>query len=162
MVTSFVREQEEETRRAAAASQAKQGQWMNWHGVETRKISWRELWAMDTNHIHFIMRATYDVLPTPQVQAEGGSQTKRMCIRTVSLILYSIIVFQECWKKYIQMNVVQYCDLVKFAFFTDLAGGQYFGLKKNMAICFVREISFIVTRVKFAFSQIWLGARLLS
>ena len=39
---------------------------MNWHDVKTRKISWRELWAMDTNHIHFIMRATYDVLPTPQ------------------------------------------------------------------------------------------------
>ena len=41
MVTSFVHEQEEETRRAASASQAKQGQWMDWHGVETRKISWR-------------------------------------------------------------------------------------------------------------------------
>ena len=106
--------------------------------------------------------ASSSMVLSPQVQAEGGSQTKRMCIRTVSLILYSIIVFQQCWKKYIQMNVVQYCDLVKFAFFTDLAGGQYFGLKKNMAICFVREISFIVTRVKFAFSQIWLGARLLS
>ena len=64
MVTSFVYEQEEETRRAAAASQAKQGQWNNWHTVEKRKISWRELWAMNANRIKFIVGATYDVLPT--------------------------------------------------------------------------------------------------
>ena len=47
IVTSFGREQEEETRGAAASSQAKPGQWMNWHSVETGKI-------------------TYNVLPTPQ------------------------------------------------------------------------------------------------
>ena len=72
MVTSFVHEQEEETRRAAAASQAKQGQWMNWHNVEKRKISWRELWAMDANRIKFIVGATYDVLPTPQNLSQWG------------------------------------------------------------------------------------------
>ena len=63
IVTSFVREQEEESRPAAAASQVKQGQWMNWHGVETRKISWRELGAMDANHTEIIVGDTYDVLP---------------------------------------------------------------------------------------------------
>ena len=35
-------------------------------GVETRKISWRELWAVDANHIKFIVGATDGVLPTPQ------------------------------------------------------------------------------------------------
>ena len=42
MVTIFVCGQEEETTQAAAASQAKQGQWMNLHDVEMRKISCRE------------------------------------------------------------------------------------------------------------------------
>ena len=65
MVTSFVREQEGERRHAAAASQVKQRQWMNGHNFDKRKISWRELWAMDANHIKFIVGA-YDVLPTPQ------------------------------------------------------------------------------------------------
>ena len=59
MVTSFVHKQEEETRRSVTASQAKPGQWMNWHNVEKGKISWRELWAMDANHIQFIVGATY-------------------------------------------------------------------------------------------------------
>ena len=62
MVTIFVHKQEEETRHAAVASHVKQGQWMNWHGVETRKISWTELWAMDANRIQFVIGATYDVL----------------------------------------------------------------------------------------------------
>ena len=67
MVTSFVceRRKVETIKQAAAASQAKQGQWINWHDVEKRKISCGELWAMDANHIKFI-GATYDVLQTPQ------------------------------------------------------------------------------------------------
>ena len=28
---------------------------MNWHTVEKRKISWRELWAMDANRIKSIV-----------------------------------------------------------------------------------------------------------
>ena len=55
MVFSFVGEEEEEIRRAAAASQAKQGQWMNRYGVERREIIRRELWAVDAYHIKFIV-----------------------------------------------------------------------------------------------------------
>ena len=48
---------------------------MNWHGVETRKMSWRELWAMGTDRIKFIVEATYDVLPTPQwIGEDRGSE----------------------------------------------------------------------------------------
>ena len=46
-----VGKRKEETREEAAASQAKQRQWMNQHGDEMRKISSRELWAVDVNHI---------------------------------------------------------------------------------------------------------------
>ena len=77
MVTSFVREQEGERRHAAAASQVKQRQWMNGHGAERRKISWRELWAMDANLIQFIEGATYDVLPTPQNLSQWVREDKR-------------------------------------------------------------------------------------
>lgn len=66
MVTGFIREQEEEVRRAKAAGQSKQGQWMRWENVEKRRITWRELWALDAGRIKFLLGATYDVLPTPQ------------------------------------------------------------------------------------------------
>ncbi|ONI45658.1 hypothetical protein AN642_00185 [Epulopiscium sp. SCG-B10WGA-EpuloA2] len=45
---------------------AKQGQWLNWEGVDKKKHSWKELWSMDESSIRFLIGATYDVLPTPQ------------------------------------------------------------------------------------------------
>ena len=59
---------------------------MNWHNVEKRKISWRELWAMDANHIKFI-GATYDVLPTPQNLSQwvGEDGSCKLCMGVGSL-----------------------------------------------------------------------------
>ncbi|KAJ8010191.1 hypothetical protein DPEC_G00072430 [Dallia pectoralis] len=66
MVVEEVRHQEEAERSAKAVSLAKQRQWMRWKGLERRKLSWRELWEMEANNISFIIRATYDVLPSPK------------------------------------------------------------------------------------------------
>ncbi len=52
-------------RRKKAVSLAKQGQWMQLEGLEKRKISWRESWEIQANDISFIIRAMYDVLPSP-------------------------------------------------------------------------------------------------
>jgi len=49
-----------------AVAQAKQGQWLNWEGVEKKKLIWKELWSMEKRSIRFFIGATYDVLPTPQ------------------------------------------------------------------------------------------------
>jgi len=35
--------QEEMLRGTKAVAQAKQGQWLNWEGVERKKLSWKEL-----------------------------------------------------------------------------------------------------------------------
>ncbi|XP_076879265.1 uncharacterized protein LOC143527830 [Brachyhypopomus gauderio] len=81
MVTGFIREQEEEVRRAKAAGQSKQGQWMKWESVEKRRITWRELWALDASRIKFLVGATYDVLPTPQNLGQwlGEDPTCKLC-----------------------------------------------------------------------------------
>lgn len=65
MVVEEVRHQEEAARCAKAVSQAQQGRWMKWDGVERRKIAWNELWSMESSRLSFIVRATYDVLPSP-------------------------------------------------------------------------------------------------
>ena len=57
--------QEETVRCTKAVSQAKQGQWVNWEGVE-KKIRWRDLWSMEASRIRFMLGATYDVLPSPR------------------------------------------------------------------------------------------------
>ena len=65
MVVEEVRHQEEAARCAKAVSQAQQGRWMKWEGVERRKITWNELWSMESSRLSFIIKATYDVLPSP-------------------------------------------------------------------------------------------------
>ncbi|XP_078458809.1 uncharacterized protein LOC144723905 [Lampetra planeri] len=65
MVVQEVRHQEEAARWAKAVSLAKQEQWTRWDSVEKRKISWKDLWAMEARRLSFSIRATYDVLPTP-------------------------------------------------------------------------------------------------
>ncbi len=65
LVVEEVRHQEEADRWARAVSQAKQGRWMRWDGVERRKITWSELWNTESNMLSFTIRATYHVLPSP-------------------------------------------------------------------------------------------------
>ncbi|TWW54580.1 hypothetical protein D4764_0274410 [Takifugu flavidus] len=60
-----VRHQEEAARCARAVSQAQQGRWMKWEGVERRRITWSELWSMESSRLSFTIRAVYDVLPSP-------------------------------------------------------------------------------------------------
>ncbi|KAM3872212.1 putative glutamate receptor [Diretmus argenteus] len=81
MVVEEVRKQEEAVRSAKAVSLAKQGQWMRWEGLERRKLIWRELWEMEANNISFIIRATYDVLPSPKNlhQWYGEDPTCALC-----------------------------------------------------------------------------------
>uniref|UniRef100_A0A3P9H1W7 Reverse transcriptase domain-containing protein n=1 Tax=Oryzias latipes TaxID=8090 RepID=A0A3P9H1W7_ORYLA len=65
LVVQEIRREEEAARCAQAVAQAKQGQWMGWEGVEKRKFSWKDLWEMEASRASFIIRATYDVLPSP-------------------------------------------------------------------------------------------------
>ena len=44
-------------------TEARQGQWVKWEGIEKRQISWKALQEMDTSRISFLLRATYVVKP---------------------------------------------------------------------------------------------------
>ena len=44
LVVEQVRRQEEMLRGTKAVAQAKQGQWLNWEGVENKKLSWCYNW----------------------------------------------------------------------------------------------------------------------
>ena len=66
LVVDEVRRQEEAERYAKAVSMAKQGRWTNWECLEKRKLSWRDIWEMEGARLSFVIRATYDLLPSPQ------------------------------------------------------------------------------------------------
>ena len=65
LVVEQIRRQEEASRQVKAVSLAKQGQWLNWEGVERKQVTWRDLWSMESNRLKFLLGATYDVLPSP-------------------------------------------------------------------------------------------------
>ena len=60
-----MRRQEEAKQHNKAVSMAKQGQWTNWESLEKRKLSWHDIWEMEGSQLSFVIRATYDLLPTP-------------------------------------------------------------------------------------------------
>lgn len=65
MVVEEIRRQEEAARCARAVSQAQQGRWMRWDSVMKKKITWSDMWNMESSRLSFIIRATYDILPSP-------------------------------------------------------------------------------------------------
>lgn len=66
LVVEEVRRQEEGERHAKAVSMAKQGRWTNWEGLEKKKLSWHDIWQMEGARLSFVIRATYDLLPSSQ------------------------------------------------------------------------------------------------
>lgn len=64
LVVEEVWRQEQADRCIKAVSQSKQGQWTSWDNLEHCKLTWRDVW--ERSRLSFIIRATYDVLPTPK------------------------------------------------------------------------------------------------
>ena len=64
MVTEEVHNLEEETRKTHASRFSKQCAWTGWDQVEPKKISWPTLLQMEPLRLSFILRSTYDLLPT--------------------------------------------------------------------------------------------------
>lgn len=87
LVVEEVRRQEEGERQAKAVSMAKQRRWTNWEGLEKKKLSWRDIWQMEGARLSFVIRATYDLLPSPQNLKEwyGEDPTCSLCQVPASL-----------------------------------------------------------------------------
>lgn len=61
-----VKDKEAERREVHLIQCCQQGQMTRWvENVVERKISWNEIWKWTTSRLSFLIRATYDVLPSP-------------------------------------------------------------------------------------------------
>ena len=79
MVVREIHMLEEERRMATAAGQAKQCAWTTWEGAQARKLSWSSLMAMEPLALSFLLRGTYDLLPTPTNQKQWGLSQDDSC-----------------------------------------------------------------------------------
>ena len=65
-VSSRVKDLEAERRELHLIQCAQQGQVVRWEeNVIERKLSWNEIWNWSTSRLSFLVRSTYDVLPSP-------------------------------------------------------------------------------------------------
>lgn len=60
-----VRAAVEEGRSSRAAGLRQQGAWTRWEQAMEHKVTWTDLWKAEPHRITFLIRAVYDVLPSP-------------------------------------------------------------------------------------------------
>ena len=60
-----VRAAVEEERSSRAAGLRQQGAWTRWEQAMDQKVTWTDLWQAEPHRITFLIRAVYDVLPSP-------------------------------------------------------------------------------------------------
>ena len=81
-VSSTVKASEAERREVHLMQCAQQGQMMRWEDkVIERKLGWKEIWSWTTSRLSFLVRSTYDVLPSPSnlVRWKISSDNKCRC-----------------------------------------------------------------------------------
>ena len=66
-----VHSMEEEGRRGKIAQMSIQGLWMKWDTIE-RKMTWEDVWQYQPLELYLLIRAAYELLPTPS-NLTGGA-----------------------------------------------------------------------------------------
>lgn len=79
MIEEEVRKGEEEDRRVRAAAQGKQGAWLGWEGVESRRTTWNEVMKTPDKGLSFLLKAVSDTLPSPTNLARWGLSLDAKC-----------------------------------------------------------------------------------
>ena len=79
LVQDQVRTSAEELRKCKTVSMSLQGRWTRWESVQSRKITWTDLWKLAPHRIKFLVQAVYDVLPTPTNLMTWGKAESPNC-----------------------------------------------------------------------------------
>ena len=75
-----LRSNEDEKRRVSLVQCSVQGQCLQWEStVLERKLSWREIWNWETARISFLIKSTYDVLPSPVNLKRWKQSQEELC-----------------------------------------------------------------------------------
>ena len=88
MVSEEIHHLEEVRRFATAVGQRKQSVWTKYESAKDRAVTWRDLKHMEPKKLSFLIKAVYDVLPTPVNLHAWGLTTSdpcRACGKTASL-----------------------------------------------------------------------------
>ena len=65
MISEEIHHFEESKCLAIAVAQPKQGAWTRWENIKDRTITWSNIKQMEPKQLGFLIKAVYDILPTP-------------------------------------------------------------------------------------------------
>lgn len=101
MVVTEVTRMEEDKLLVKSVGQCQQGQWTEWEGILPRAVGWNDLWKMPQARLSYLIRATYDTLPSQSNLARwyGAEESCDLC-GTAPGNLYHILC--GCWTALVQ------------------------------------------------------------
>ena len=79
MVSEEIHYFEESKRLAKAVAQPKHGAWTRWDNTKDRIITWSDIKQIQTKQLGFLVKAVYDILPTPVNLKLCGLSTSNLC-----------------------------------------------------------------------------------
>jgi hypothetical protein len=79
LVAEEIHQLEENKRFARAVTLHKQGAWTKWENANDRAISWSNIKHMEPRKLSFLIKAVYDILPTPVNLHIWGLTTSNRC-----------------------------------------------------------------------------------
>ena len=79
MVLEEIHHFEESKHLAIAVVQPKQGAWTRWENTKDRTITWSDIKQMEPKQFSFLIKAVYDILPTPVNLKLRGLSTSNLC-----------------------------------------------------------------------------------
>ena len=81
MVVTEVTRMEEDKFHVKSVGQCQQGQWTKWEGVLPRSVGWNDIWKMPQARLSYLIRSTYDTLPSPSNLARwyGAEENCGLC-----------------------------------------------------------------------------------
>ena len=79
MVLEEIHHFEESRHLVIAVAQPKQGAWTRWENTKDRTIRWSNIKQMEPKQLDFLIKAVYDILPTPVNLKLWGLNTSNFC-----------------------------------------------------------------------------------
>ena len=79
MISEEIHHLKESKRLVIAVAQPKQGAWTRWGNTKDRTITWSDIKQMEPKQLGFLIKAVYDILPTPVNLKLWGLNTSNLC-----------------------------------------------------------------------------------
>ena len=79
MISEEIHDFEESKRLAIAVAQPKQGAWTRWENTKDRTITWSNIKQMEPKQLGFLIKAVYDILPSPVNLKLLALSTSNLC-----------------------------------------------------------------------------------